>query len=152
VSPYTWQVTTGSLPAGLTLSGNTISGSPTGVGRVYGDGDGCGDADAQTATKQLTITVNPALSITDRDVGGGHGRHQLQPDAGGSGRITPYAWAVTSGSLPAGLTLNASTGAITGKPTGPQVGQINFTVTVTDSEESGQDRERQPQHHISAHH
>jgi len=39
-----------------------------------------------------------------------------------------------------GLTLNASTGAITGKPTGPQVGQINFTVTVTDSENPAKTR------------
>ena len=30
--------------------------------------------------------------------------------------------------------MNASTGAITGKPTGPAVGTISFTVTVTDSE------------------
>jgi hypothetical protein len=135
VSPYTWQVTTGSLPAGLTLSGNTISGSPTGVGTTFTVT--VTDAEtptAQTATKQLTITVNPALSITTATLAAGTVGTSYSQTLAAAGGITPYAWAVTSGSLPAGLTLNASTGAITGKPTGPQVGQINFTVTVTDSE------------------
>ncbi len=49
-----------------------------------------------------------------------------------SGGTTPYSWQVTVGSLPAGLTLNPSTGAITGTPTGPG-GSSSFTVTVTDS-------------------
>jgi subtilase family serine protease len=49
-----------------------------------------------------------------------------------SGGIAPYAYSITSGSLPAGLTLNASTGAITGTPTLQGTG--SFTVTATDSE------------------
>ena len=49
-----------------------------------------------------------------------------------SGGTTPYSWTITSGTLPGGLTLNASTGAITGTPTGP-AGTSKFTVTVTDS-------------------
>jgi type II secretory pathway component GspD/PulD (secretin) len=48
--------------------------------------------------------------------------------AGGTGRVT---WSVTAGSLPAGLTLNASTGAISGAPAA--AGTSNFTVTLTDS-------------------
>jgi Putative Ig domain len=33
-----------------------------------------------------------------------------------TGGVSPYTWSLTGRSLPAGLTLNASTGAITGTP------------------------------------
>lgn len=47
---------------------------------------------------------------------------------GGTG---PYTFAVTSGSLPTGLSLNASTGEITGTPSA--AGPFSFKITVTDS-------------------
>ena len=48
-----------------------------------------------------------------------------------TGGTTPYAWSITSGLLPTGLSLNSGTGAITGTPT--TVGTFNFTVQVADS-------------------
>lgn len=45
-------------------------------------------------------------------------------------------WAVTSGSLPAGLTLNSATGALTGTPTAS--GASNFTVQATYKTRSAQ--------------
>jgi len=45
---------------------------------------------------------------------------------------TPITWAVSAGSLPAGLTLNASTGVISGTPTGT-AGTSTFTVRATNS-------------------
>ena len=47
---------------------------------------------------------------------------------GGTG---PFTWSVSGGSLPPGLTLNASTGVLSGTPT--TVGLYSFTVQVTDS-------------------
>jgi hypothetical protein len=48
--------------------------------------------------------------------------------------VTPYQnWTVASGSLPPGLTLNASTGTIFGTPTTATGSPFNFTVTVQDS-------------------
>ena len=47
-----------------------------------------------------------------------------------SGGTTPYSWSISSGSLPAGLSLTAD-GTVTGTPTSP--GQSNFTVQVADS-------------------
>jgi len=47
----------------------------------------------------------------------------------------PLSYAVTSGSLPSGLSLNSSTGAITGTaPTVESATTYNFTITVTDGQ------------------
>ena len=48
-----------------------------------------------------------------------------------AGGVSPYTYAVTSGSLPAGLSLNTSSGVISGTPTA--VGTSTFNITVTDS-------------------
>jgi hypothetical protein len=49
-----------------------------------------------------------------------------------SGGVTPYTWAIISGTLPAGLTLNATTGAISGAPTAASF--VDLTIQVTDSD------------------
>ena len=49
-----------------------------------------------------------------------------------TGGLAPYSWSVVSGSLPAGLSLNASTGVISGKPT--TIGTYEFTAQVRDSQ------------------
>jgi nitrous oxidase accessory protein NosD len=43
----------------------------------------------------------------------------------------PYTWAITQGSLPDGLLLDAETGIVSGKPS--KAGVLDFTVTVTDA-------------------
>src|SRR5581483_8436993 len=52
--------------------------------------------------------------------------------SGGLGSLT---WSITPGSLPDGLTLNTSSGAISGTPTAS--GPFNFTVNVSDSKGKG---------------
>ena len=49
-----------------------------------------------------------------------------------SGGTAPLSWAVSSGTLPAGLTLSAATGAIAGTPTATAAGTA-LTFTVSDS-------------------
>ncbi|WP_182376637.1 ExeM/NucH family extracellular endonuclease [Nocardioides sp. WS12] len=66
-SPYTWAVTSGVLPAGLTLTGNQISGTPTAITEspVEITVTATDDAEpAESATATFTITVNAALEIT----------------------------------------------------------------------------------------
>jgi YVTN family beta-propeller protein len=48
---------------------------------------------------------------------------------------TPVTWAVTTGTLPAGLTLNAATGVLSGTPTASET--ADFTVTATTADGAG---------------
>lgn len=137
VTPYLWSVAAGNLPPGLML--NTQSGAISGVPSSAGTFPFTAQvSDAQnppdSATKSLSITINqPAsLNITTTSLPNGRRNKSYSQTVQATGGITPYAWSISAGSLPTGLALNASTGAITGKPTA--LGTWNFTVRVQDSQ------------------
>jgi hypothetical protein len=132
-SPYTCNVTSGSLPAGLTLTGCTLTGTPTSTGSttVIVTATDSGNP-VDTTSGPITITVNalapltltgslpnPTLSVPYTQT--------LQAQGG----LAPYTYAITAGALPAGLTLSSG-GVISGTPT--VVGASSFTVTATDSQ------------------
>jgi len=62
VAPITWSITSGTLPAGLTLSGATISGTSTAAG-IAAFTVQATDAYGRTATRALSISVGPAGAI-----------------------------------------------------------------------------------------
>ncbi len=78
-----------------------------------------------TGGDKITGTVNYAPTITTKSLPNGTvgAAYSQTLAATGSGTIT---WSITSGSLPAGLNLNESTGEITGTPTAE--GSSTFTV------------------------
>ncbi|NJD08994.1 MAG: autotransporter outer membrane beta-barrel domain-containing protein, partial [Gemmatimonadetes bacterium] len=122
---YAWTVASGALPAGLTLSaGGLLSGTPTASGASSFTVQVT--SGARTATKSFALTIAfPAVGVTttslpDGTVGAAY--EQILAASGGSGT---YTWALTSGTLPAGLTLYAS-GTISGTPTA--AGTSSFTV------------------------
>ncbi len=131
-SPYTWSVTSGNLPLGLTLNAasGVISGTPTATGRSRFTVQ-VQDAVAATDTQALSITIGAQLSVTSGPAlpGGELGKaySQTLQAAGGS---PPYTWALTGGALPDGLTL-ASDGALSGVPAAG--GSFSFTVRVSDA-------------------
>jgi len=131
-SPITWAIATGSLPVGLSLNTSTgvINGTPT----TAGTSDftvRATDANAATATQALSVTVYAALSIITTSLQDGTVNFAYNQTLVASGGKTPLSWSITAGSLPAGLSLNSSTGIISGIPT--TAGMSNFTVQVTDS-------------------
>ncbi len=133
VTPYTWSYT-GNLPPGLNLNTSTgvISGTPTSTGTFNFTAKATDSGNPQqTATASLSITVHPPLAITATTLPTGVGSSAYNQTLAATGGITPYTWSYT-GNLPPGLSLNTSTGAITGTPT--TAGTFNFTAKVTDSE------------------
>jgi hypothetical protein len=78
----------------------------------------------------LTVQSGTALSITTSSLPGGTVSVAYTATLAASGGTSPYTWSLASGTLPAGLNLNAA-GSITGTPT--TAGSSTFTVRVTDS-------------------
>jgi large repetitive protein len=125
----TWTVSSGTLPAGLTLSSaGLLAGTPTAAGdysfKITANVGG------RTDTQTYSMSVVPKLLIgatkTVAEVGL---PYQFAPQATG-GKEGGYTWTV-DGALPAGLTMDAASGAITGTPTA--AGTSNLKLTVRDS-------------------
>jgi prepilin-type N-terminal cleavage/methylation domain-containing protein len=128
---YTYAVTAGALPAGLAMS-NTgqISSTPTASGTANFTVT-ITDSLGGTGTQAEQIVINGVPTITSTSLPGGVLNTAYNAPIASTGGTPSLTWAVTVGTLPAGLTLNASTGAITGAPT--TAGTSNFTVTLTDA-------------------
>lgn len=134
VTPYTWAVASGSLPKGLSLStAGVLSGTPTSLGNTTFKVQ---VTDSQTPTAAVdaaskTVTVNQPLAVGTTTLTAGSVGVPYSASLTATGGVAPYTWTLTSGSLPAGLTLS-SAGVISGTPTAQ--GTQTFTVQVTDSE------------------
>ncbi|MFN3778955.1 MAG: IPT/TIG domain-containing protein [Brevundimonas aurantiaca] len=96
--------------------------------------DQAGDANWNAATQvQRSFTVTAAtLSVTPGAATGtsvGGAFSQSNPASGGT---APYVYALASGALPAGVSLNTATGAVTGTPT--TAGAFAYAIQATDSQ------------------
>ena len=106
-----------------------ISGTPTATGtsnftvKVT-------DKNSQTATQTLSIVVNAGISITTNSLPNGNVKYYLQHHARRERRNDALQRSISTGTLPAGLSLAPNTGIISGTPTA--TGTSNFTVQVTD--------------------
>lgn len=142
VPPLTWIISSGSLPPGLTLTPATgqISGTPTAQGtfpftvQVTDSSLLPPNNHSQTAQQSLSITVGApgALSIVTTSLPQAETANLYSQTILTTGGIGPFNWTLTNGILPSGMSLNVSTGTISGIATG--VATNTFTVQVTDSE------------------
>ena len=123
------------LPAGLSLSTSTgdITGTPTTVTAAADytvtATNGAGSTNAVVnievvlgAPSNLTYSNNPSIAYVNQQI------QQMAPSSQG-GAVASYS---VSPALPTGITLDTSTGVISGTPT-TQQGFINYTVTATNS-------------------
>ena len=130
-TPYTWSVNSGTLPAGLTLSSaGVLSGTPTTTGSTTFSVNVI-DANNGIATTSVTLVVTASVTFTFSTPPSGVVGTPYSFTLSAAGGTTPYTWSLSSGSLPAGLTLNASTGVVSGTPT--LAGTSSFTAKVTDN-------------------
>lgn len=136
-APYSWSLTAGTLPSGLSFNDATgvISGTPT------------TNAAASALTFEVTDSENPPVSVSmpltltiagvplvittsqlpDARVAAPYS--QALNSSGGTGAVT---WALTGGTLSKGLTFSPGTGIISGTPT-VVAEQVPLTFSATDS-------------------
>ncbi|MDX8450143.1 putative Ig domain-containing protein [Mesorhizobium sp. VK3C] len=131
VGPYSFLVTSGALPTGLSLApSGDLSGTPTQSGNISFTVQAT-DAHGQTQMRAYILAVDvPGLTVLPASLPGGTAETAYSQTLTANGGNAPYSYAVTAGALPAGLTLS-STGALAGTPT--VAGTFNFSVTATDS-------------------
>jgi hypothetical protein len=127
---YEIQGDASTLPDGLTLNPTTgaVTGTPT-AGGPY-DFTIVATNEFGFVTQQFTGTIGVPPTWTDNVLGTPTATRPYaeQVAAAGTGPIT---YTVTAGRLPAGLTLNPTTGAVTGTPTTP--GGALFIITATNT-------------------
>jgi len=128
---YTFAVTGGALPTGLTLMSNgTLSGTPMVDGPFTFTITATGFSPyACTGSQTYTLTIGcPAISLTPASLPNGTAGVAYSQTIGATPPGGNYTFALTSGTLPAGITL-ASNGTLSGTST--QTGTFNFRVTGT---------------------
>jgi len=141
--PYVTFTATGALPTGLSLSSSgLISGTPTQPGNwVFwvsmrdipaseGGPSWCNENPPNSTERQFSIAVTQGLQIVQRQStlspAQANSAYSMQFSVNGG---TSPTWAISSGSLPAGLNLSSS-GLLSGTPTA--TGNFTFQIKATD--------------------
>jgi hypothetical protein len=131
--PYTYSVSAGALPSGLSLNTSTgaISGTPS-AGGSFNFTIRAVDGNNNFGTQPYTVVIGGnSLTIGPTSLPNGTvsiAYSQTVTASGGTGG--PYTYSITSGSLPSGLSLNTSSGVISGTPSGG--GAFSFNVHAVD--------------------
>ncbi|HMA46137.1 MAG TPA: putative Ig domain-containing protein, partial [Frankiaceae bacterium] len=123
-----WSVQEGPPGGSVTSSGLYTAPATEGTFHVVAT------AHADTSISQaatVTVTAPAGLSVATAELPGGTAGSPYSATLAAAGGTPPYTWAVVAGTLPPGLSLAPSTGAISGSPT--TAGTSGLTVQVSDS-------------------
>jgi hypothetical protein len=137
-NPYRFNIVSGVLPPGVTLdtTSGIVSGTPTATFNgivTFGVQDSVGYRSGVTSTVIFTvvIAITATTNTTSQILEVGLTMSSFSPLTAVNG-FTPYNYFVTAGSLPAGLSINPTTGAVTGTPTASQTA-TSTTFAVNDA-------------------
>ncbi|MEA3486998.1 MAG: Ig domain-containing protein, partial [Thermodesulfobacteriota bacterium] len=129
--PHTFAKSSGFLPywSGLFLSCNgNITGTPWRT-LSYDFTVRVTDASGRTAEKTFHLEIIDPLIISTLKLNNGIVGAPYNQTLSASGGYGAHLWAVYSGTLPAGLSLNTETGALSGTPTEATYGTVVFSVS-----------------------
>jgi large repetitive protein len=129
-APYTWSLTGGTLPTGLTLdpATGTISGTPTAAG-TFSATLTVTDSLALTAQVDLPLTVAAKLAIATKKLKAAKEDKRYSAKIVTANGVSPKTYKLR-GKVPPGLRFNTRTGVLSGKPT--KAGTFRLTFEVTD--------------------
>ncbi len=138
---YTMSITSGSLPPGLSLNASTgnVTGIPTVQSSNIAFTVAVADSAGHRMSQNCNANVGPAQTGPPKSLnvgcwgGGSLANAWYDSVVSAQGGVPPYNFSISSGSLPAGLSLNASTGAVSGTPTAATSGPQNLVLQMTDS-------------------
>jgi len=132
-APYSFSITSGSLPTGLSLNtlAGTLSGTPAAAG-TYNFTVTATDANNATGARAYSVTISaPTIVISPTTLpSGALNMAYASQTITASGGAAPYSFSISTGTVPTGLSFS-SAGILSGTPI--NAGTYNFTVTATDS-------------------
>jgi hypothetical protein len=141
-APYTYYVSSGTLPTGIAINSSTglVSGTPTATQSSSNVTFSVKDANNLVASTTVTVsfTVNSAITAMPGGTSTVFGYQStaitsFSAFTSVSGGYTPYVYSVSSGTLPTGVAINSSTGQVSGTPTATYA-TASVTFTVTDAQ------------------
>jgi hypothetical protein len=133
-STFTYTVTNGSLPPGITLNTNgTLSGTGTATGTYTFDITMTDDQGCSVTVTYTIDVVCPVIVIdqTQTSLDTAFTTSAYNETLTTTGGVAPYTYAVTTGTLPAGITMSTA-GVFSGTATATP-GTYTVTITVTDA-------------------